>query len=934
MQPSSRCGKSKIAEYLCKILNAQVSVIQIYKDMSVRELFQSRSTDKDGNTIWRYSPLTNAILEGRYCVLDGIENLHHSVLSVIGKLIQDRNVMLPDGVTRIGSNSLPFHHNFKLIAIANSSDLKLTPELTSVFLTRHVQFTNEDMGLLVSDFDQDVKKVVDIAAHYAANAKEDKGSSTLARALSFTQIKRINRRVVENNANVYEQTFNACLGYFLPALERDNLVNLMRKHGLKETVQGVTDYQITFQPDSILLGGKSFTRFPDNQFKAKVPEGVFFNINSHVNIISNLLTDFYAGDHLLVIGNQGVGKNKIVDRMLQLINRPREYIQLHRDTTVQSLTTMQRVEEGVILSEDSPLVNAAKHGLVIVIDEADKAPAHVTAVLKTLAERGEMYLSDGRVICNEDNSDENTIRLHPDFRMIVLANRPGFPFLGNNFYSVLSHLFSVNAISNPGIDDEIMLLKSYGPDVDDAVIRNLAACFSELRNLSDDGIISYPYSTREAVHVVKHLQSFPHDIDNAFSNVFDFDSWSDENLDTVYRVLQKYFERAVIGNYTDDKTRTVSFEVPKHPPEGGGSTPRAKGFDAPKHGKIDATGAAHVGGNTWAGGSGGSGTAGLGGAGGPYRLSDGNPVFQVSPEVKASVPEDVRLMAREMARKAFEEKLKELKMSKYDGNVYEDMIHPIKAQIQSLRTVLESLQSNAKERKWVRHQTSGEFDDSKLIEGVVGEKNIYRMRKHENPEVGDPILKPKLIRFLVDCSGSMYRFNGYDKRMDRMLSSILMVINAFKGFQDTVKYDIFIHSGDEYDYQIVQKDQPPKNDKEVLDVLKYMFLHSQFCSSGDNTLEATIHGIKDLATIKPDHDDVILVTLSDANLERYGISPNQFAKVLTTNNSVKAFCVFIGGLGDQALRLEAQLPVGKAFVCMDTALLPKVIQKIFMTVIQ
>jgi len=28
-------------------------------------------------------------------------------------------------------------------------------------------------------------------------------------------------------------------------------------------------------------------------------------------------------------------------------------------------------------------------------------------------------------------------------------------------------------------------------------------------------------------------------------------------------------------------------------------------FKAPKHGKVDATGAPHVGGNTWAGGSGG-----------------------------------------------------------------------------------------------------------------------------------------------------------------------------------------------------------------------------------------------------------------------------------------------------------------------------------------
>lgn len=31
----------------------------------------------------------------------------------------------------------------------------------------------------------------------------------------------------------------------------------------------------------------------------------------------------------------------------------------------------------------------------------------------------------------------NTIVMHPDFRMVVLANRPGFPFLGNDFFGAL-----------------------------------------------------------------------------------------------------------------------------------------------------------------------------------------------------------------------------------------------------------------------------------------------------------------------------------------------------------------------------------------------------------------------------------------------------------------------------------------------------------------
>ena len=73
-----------------------------------------------------------------------------------------------------------------------------------------------------------------------------------------------------------------------------------------------------------------------------------------------------------------------------------------RDTTVQTLTLQSTVREGIIIYEDSPLVKAVKSGCVLVVDEADKAPTHVTCILKTLVESGEMHLSDGRRIVSGD----------------------------------------------------------------------------------------------------------------------------------------------------------------------------------------------------------------------------------------------------------------------------------------------------------------------------------------------------------------------------------------------------------------------------------------------------------------------------------------------------------------------------------------------------
>ncbi|CAG2069265.1 unnamed protein product, partial [Timema podura] len=122
------------------------------------------------------------------------------------------------------------------------------------------------------------------------------------------------------------------------------------------------------------------------------------------------------------------------------------------------------VKNGLVVYEDSPLVQAVKLGHVLVVDEADKAPTHVTCILKTLVESGEMILSDGRRIVPSDDPRvlariPGIIPIHPDFKMIILANRPGFPFLGNDFFGALGDLFSCHAVDNPSPESELSLLK-------------------------------------------------------------------------------------------------------------------------------------------------------------------------------------------------------------------------------------------------------------------------------------------------------------------------------------------------------------------------------------------------------------------------------------------------------------------------------------------
>merc|ERR1719454_1737242 len=149
------------------------------------------------------------------------------------------------------------------------------------------------------------------------------------------------------------------------------------------------------------------------------------------------------------------------------------------------------------------------------------------------------------------------------------------------------------------------------------------------------------------------------------------------------------------------------------------------------------------------------------------------------------------------------------------------------------------------------------------------------------------------------------------------MESVCLVMEAFDGYQDKFKYEIWGHSGDAHDLEFTRYDNPPANNKERLEILKTMHAHSQFCMSGDHTLEATRHAIKNIK--KEEADEYFVVVLSDANLQRYGIPPAMLAEALNQDAEVNSFVIFIGSLGDQADRLKRSLPSGRSFVCLNTS---------------
>lgn len=80
---SSGCGKTMLVNKIGEILGREIENIVLYQDMTSRDLLQQRTTLNNGDTVWKFSPLVEAAIEGRIAVLDGINRIHPSTLSVL-----------------------------------------------------------------------------------------------------------------------------------------------------------------------------------------------------------------------------------------------------------------------------------------------------------------------------------------------------------------------------------------------------------------------------------------------------------------------------------------------------------------------------------------------------------------------------------------------------------------------------------------------------------------------------------------------------------------------------------------------------------------------------------------------------------------------------------------------------------------------------------
>ncbi|KAI0703059.1 AAA domain-containing protein [Cytidiella melzeri] len=952
---TASCSTTTLVQTFGALLGYEVDSVHMYKELGGRELIMRRKIEDGGATSWEPSPLIEGAWEGRLVHLSGIDVIGPTAGS-LARLMQDREAELWEGKRLVqqadpeeistGQLSVP-HRAFRVIVTASKSlPLKdwLSDEHSNMFFpVPALPMTNQEEYTVLCQTECSAD-LVDVLLQFADKYRSNMTSDLVQknRKLGTRALIRLAKRLARfpGRVDLHALLSHAVLAEFLPAAERMSLDNIFEELKIRKKTPpyhpppSIVDNALEFPPPSD-PSAPDTTSVRIHRFAVdQDPDGVasyiphmngFYDNSLQTSLMQELAIDMeILGEHLVLLGNQGVGKNKVVDRLCQLLNRPREYIQLHRDSTVNQLMFTTSLEGGTMKYIDSPLLRAIKHGRVIIIDEADKAAEHVVAVFKSLAGQGELTLTNGHRVRRQKERTTDIV-VHPNFRLVLLANRPGYPFLGNHFLQVLGDNFSCHSVTNPDMQSERKLLEQLAPELTEDLILRLVAAFHDLRHAYEAGSLMYPYSLRELINLIRHIQAYPQDpLELAIRNIFDFDVYRPATIAKLAEILDhhglivKYLGIEAAREGTRKRVLDVTYQ------------PKNTSLSEPKHGKDDPKNEEHVGGNSWAGGSGGRDTAGMGGRGGYKRLHKGHDIKQVSDQLKIDVPDHIKEKARGMARQELARRLEDLNMSEADARSYGTHLEAVQGHITQLHDLLENLAAKEEERVWVKRQTDGELDDARLTEGLTGEAAVYKRRGMAKPEMGRPQIKPKRIRFLFDISASMYRFQ-YDGRLARSLETAVMLMETFAQLsrQDKYVWDMVGHSGDSPDIKLVEAHHPPADLRDRWKILEKMELTTQYSFAGDYTVEALNHAVTEVA--KFDADEWFVIAITDANFGRYNISPQQLKRAMAMHPKVKTALICIGE-GAEATWIPKQLP-GSGFRVGNTAEIPAVFKSILSTMV-
>ena len=210
-----------------------------------------------------------------------------------------------------------------------------------------------------------------------------------------------------------------------------------------------------------------------------------------------------SGESLLLVGESGVGKSRMIQYLAQETNTPLLNACGHNEVTVENLLGSMTVINGNTVWKDGILPEAMKKGYWLLLDEINSIDPGVMKVINELL--------DSRKITITVSGEPRLVKAHKDFRFVCTMNPPDSPIykgietMSFEFMDRFDTVVYLDYLSQEMETSLIMELTGYS---DSKVAANIVQFANTIRKAMREGEIFATVTTRSLISFCRKAQVF------------------------------------------------------------------------------------------------------------------------------------------------------------------------------------------------------------------------------------------------------------------------------------------------------------------------------------------------------------------------------------------------------------------------------------------
>lgn len=261
------------------------------------------------------------------------------------------------------------------------------------------------------------------------------------------------------------------------------------------------------------------------------------------SIVDEVVWAIESNQNTMLVGDAGTGKSSLVEQLAAIANQPLRRINLNgeSDTTLFVGRDVPTEVDGHRTLKFVPgiLATAMVEGYWLLLDEIDAALQPMLFVLQGVLE------DDGVLVL--DDSTGTVVRKHPDFRIFATANTIGVAGRNKLMYSgtmgrmneaTLDRFGAVVHVPPMKLKDEVAVLKSHVPDMEDLILEGICSIAREVRKQLSEEALTCTFSTRRCIQWAKAMTKF-HPLRAARMTILN--KLSQDDAQVVEGVIQRHF---------------------------------------------------------------------------------------------------------------------------------------------------------------------------------------------------------------------------------------------------------------------------------------------------------------------------------------------------------------------------------------------------------